>query len=144
MELSFIRPPGDDVMQQLMEKVAFKSLKTYRNGLSEPIYNGGRIISSNGEMSQISNGIPFVFLLYIEFLMHPNKIRGNHYHQKKDEFMYIIKGRLRAVYEDIDTNERQSMILEEGALVNVKPRCAHIYIPLEYTQAIEFSPNEYD
>jgi len=58
--------------------------------------------------------------------------------------MYIISGRLRAEYMDLDTGESMKAILQSGDLVTIKPRCAHAYYPLEYSQAVEMSATIYD
>lgn len=105
---------------------------------------GGRITSEAGELAQIANGELFRFLAYIEFKPSVSTLRGNHYHQSKVEVLYIISGLLRARYRDIDTGESTELLLETGDLVTIAPRCAHAYLPLEYSQAIELSAEAYD
>ncbi|GAA5183538.1 hypothetical protein GCM10023322_23050 [Rugosimonospora acidiphila] len=105
---------------------------------------GGRMTSDAGELAQIANGEPFRFLAYLQFKPDKGAPRGNHFHRVKNETLYVIGGRLRARFRDIDTGESMDLLLEPGDLVTVAPRCAHAYLPLEYSQAVELSPSVYD
>lgn len=124
-----------------LTKVSIRKLNIKKPPLDN---DGGRIITDAGEIAQIVSGEMYRYLAYIEFEENPNIARGNHYHDKKEEYLYIIKGNLKVIYEDVDNNERQEIILTTGDLVIVKPRCAHVYYPLSYTQAIEFSRDPFD
>lgn len=42
----------------------------------------------------------------------PGVIRGNHYHEKKAEWLCIIHGKAKFVYEDIKTGERKEAIID--------------------------------
>lgn len=97
-----------------------------------------------GELAQLVNGEPFRYLAYLEFLHQPPVARGNHYHLIKDEYLYVLHGRLRAIFQDIETHEKATCILETGDLVRTRPGCAHVYRPLAYTQALEFAPTPFD
>lgn len=125
----------------LLSKVSVKKLEIQSPPLDS---EGGRILTPAGEIAQIINGTSFNFLAYIEFQYNPKAPRGNHYHEVKNEYLYIVKGRLRAIYHDVDSGIQKETFLEAGNLINIKPRCAHVYFALEYTQAIEFSPNIFD
>ncbi len=70
--------------------------------------------------------------------------RGNHYHKKKEEIFYIFDGRLRAIFLDMDTREKGEKILEKGDRLRLKPRCGHLFIALEDTLVIEYSPQVFD
>lgn len=128
----------------LPSKVQIRKLGLYSLPLSGSLVDGGRLSTPAGEIAQILNGVFFCYLAYIEFLDIPSVFRGDHYHLQKEEFLYIIKGRLQAVYVDVDTAEKGEIVLETGDLINIKPKCAHLYSPLEYTQAIEFSHSLFD
>ena len=41
--------------------------------------------------------------------------RGMHYHEKKEETFYVDAARMRAVFIDIDTEERVEHVLTKGA-----------------------------
>lgn len=70
--------------------------------------------------------------------------RGNHYHEKKDEIFYIFLGRIKALFMDMDTLQKEERILKKGIKVRVKPRCGHLFCGLEDTLIIEYSPQIYD
>ncbi|MBK9156418.1 MAG: hypothetical protein IPM25_19790 [Chloracidobacterium sp.] len=125
----------------LSSKVSIQRLNTKEPPLGE---DGGRIVSNAGEIAQIvSGGTGFRYLAYIDFT--ESKFpRGNHYHRNKEEHMYLIRGGLIAVYEDIDSKERKQVTLTEGDLVSIKPMCAHVYFPIEYTQIVEFAADPFD
>ncbi|MFG3687838.1 cupin domain-containing protein [Micromonospora sp. NPDC047740] len=105
---------------------------------------GGRIQSPAGELAQVVNGDSYKFLAYVEFRPDASKPRGNHFHAHKTELLYLISGRVRAVYQDLDSGERAELTLEPGDLVTVQPRCAHVYYALEYSQAVELADHPYD
>ncbi len=125
-------------------KFSIKTLGEYTPPLTSPLTTGGRIVTPAGELAQVVNGDVIKFLAYVEFKENIDAPRGNHYHELKEEMLYIIKGRVRAIYKDIDTNETDDVVLKTGDLACVKPRCAHVFFPLEYTQAVEFSATTYD
>ena len=70
--------------------------------------------------------------------------RGNHYHEKKEEIFYIFAGRIRAIFLDMDRMEREERVLEKGDRLRLKPRCGHIFIALEDTLVVEYSPQVFD
>lgn len=105
---------------------------------------GGRIQSPAGELAQIVNGGTYRFLAYLEFRPDAARPRGNHYHAHKTETLYVISGRLRAVFRDLDSGERTELTIEAGDAVTVEPRCAHVYFALEHSQAVELADTPYD
>jgi hypothetical protein len=105
---------------------------------------GGRIQSDTGETARFANGDQFLFAAYIEFLPGVTRLRGNHYHSERTETLYIARGTLRAIYYDLDSGATQEEMLHAGHLVTIRPRCAHAYLPLEYSQAIELADTAYD
>jgi hypothetical protein len=129
------------MMARVMEKVSVRRLPD----VAPPIPpGGGRIITAAGELAQIVNGDPFRYLAYLEFQPNPNAPRGNHFHAEKTEHLYIVDGLVRATYRDLDTDETAEVELCGGDLVAVQPRCAHAYVALEHSHAVEFSPLGYD
>jgi len=125
----------------LNEKVRFRTLPVTQPPTPP---GGGRIVTPAGELAQVLNGETFRFLAYLEFKTDSKRPRGNHYHAEKTESLYVISGRLRAVYRDISTGEQTERVLQAGDLVTISPGCAHVYFPEEYSQAIEVSDAEYD
>lgn len=70
--------------------------------------------------------------------------RGGHYHEYKDETFYIVNGRIRAVFRDIDSEEREEHILLEGDKVHIEPRLAHIFYGIDDALVVEYSTRYYD
>lgn len=133
-----------DWMIYLNGRVRVRRLPTYEIPLTQPITAGGRIITGAGEIAQILNATDIRFIAYVEFNYPSDVLRGNHYHNVREEYLYIITGGLHAVYEDSTTGEQVDLSLAAGDLVHVQPGSAHVYMPLEYSQSLEFSPNAYD
>jgi dTDP-4-dehydrorhamnose 3,5-epimerase-like enzyme len=124
-----------------LEKVTIRTLPI----ISPPIpEGGGRIANGNGELAQIVNGAAFRFLAYLEFKPQSTLLRGNHFHERKTETLYVLAGQLDGFYEDLDTGESAVYRLNAGDVVTIRPRCAHAYRPLKYTQAVEMSDETYD
>jgi dTDP-4-dehydrorhamnose 3,5-epimerase-like enzyme len=93
----------------------------------------------------------FVQIAYQEAMYHLaafqiNKgfTRGNHYHEKKEEIFYIFQGKIKAIFLDIDTLQKEEKILEKGDKIRVKPRCGHLFHGLEDTLVVEYSPQVYE
>ena len=88
------------------------------------------------------NGEPMRYLTYLEFA--PNKDRGNHYHNEKEENLLVLKGNIKAKYWLLDNSDVLELILEPGDIVNVKPGVVHVYISENGASAIEYSPQILD
>jgi dTDP-4-dehydrorhamnose 3,5-epimerase-like enzyme len=70
--------------------------------------------------------------------------RGNHYHEKKEEIFYIFDGKIRAIFMDMDTLQKEENILEKGDRLRIKPRCGHIFLAIEDMLVVEYSPQVFD
>jgi dTDP-4-dehydrorhamnose 3,5-epimerase-like enzyme len=70
--------------------------------------------------------------------------RGNHFHEKKEEIFYIFAGKIRAIFTDMDTLQKEERILEKGDRLRLKPRCGHIFLAMEDTLVVEYSPQDFD
>jgi UDP-2-acetamido-2,6-beta-L-arabino-hexul-4-ose reductase len=70
--------------------------------------------------------------------------RGNHYHNRKEEVFYLFRGRLRALFIDMDTLEKEEKTVETGDKIKVKPRCGHTFHGLEDTLVVEYSPQVFE
>lgn len=123
----------------MLEKLLlFKTLGLFQNHQEEQ-----RIIEERGELAQIINNECFRHLVYLE-LKKGNFFRGRHFHLKREETFYVVSGKVRALFEDIETKERLEKVLIAGNKVTIFPKCAHIFFPLEYSQMIHFSKEKYD
>ncbi|MEV6375487.1 cupin domain-containing protein [Micromonospora musae] len=124
-----------------MDKVQVRRLPVTAPPLPD---EGGRLQSPAGEFARIVNGGTYRYLAYLEFRPETGRPRGNHYHERKIEILYVISGRLRAAYEDLESGERSQATLEAGDLVTVLPRCAHVYYADGPAQAVELAAEPYD
>lgn len=89
------------------------------------------------------NGEPIKYIGYVEFA--PNRSRGNHYHKKKNEYMCIVRGNMRAQFIVPEKcNEPIELELSEGDLILVKAGCAHSYISENGAAAVEYSSERFE
>lgn len=95
-----------------------------------------------GEFAQISYREPIGHLAV--FQIREGFFRGNHFHEKKEEIFYIIRGRIRAIFQDVKSCESEEHVLAQGQKIRIQPGCAHIFHGLEDTLVVEFSPQFYD
>jgi mannose-6-phosphate isomerase-like protein (cupin superfamily) len=102
-----------------------------------------RLMLPQGELAQVHDGEPGIRYLACIALL-PGAIRGNHYHKIKNEYLYIISGRVQLVVQDLASGQRESMSLESGDLVFIPVSIAHAFRTLEQGQGIEFSTAEFD
>ncbi|MCX8109930.1 MAG: cupin domain-containing protein [Syntrophorhabdaceae bacterium] len=120
-----------------MEKVNIQSLP-----YTKEVEGAKRWDEDKGEFVQVSYKQEIRHLAYFE--LKKGFYRGSHYHEEKEEFFYIVSGKIRAIFYDIDLGEREVHILEKGNRINVLPRCAHIFIGVEDARVIEYSPQIYN
>jgi mannose-6-phosphate isomerase-like protein (cupin superfamily) len=110
-----------------------------------PIVSEGlkRLLLPQGELAQFYDAEQSI--RYIAFAeLRPDCVRGNHYHNVKEEFVYIISGSSLLVVEDIGSQARVSLTLQTGDLVFIPTRIAHAFRPVQGGQAIEFSSARFD
>jgi quercetin dioxygenase-like cupin family protein len=70
--------------------------------------------------------------------------RGSHYHKKKEEVFYVFRGKMKAVFMDMETLEKEEHILAKGDKIRVQPNCGHVLHGLEDTLVVEYSFQDYD
>jgi dTDP-4-dehydrorhamnose 3,5-epimerase-like enzyme len=70
--------------------------------------------------------------------------RGMHYHEKKQEFFYVISGKIRALFIDLDTKEQEEHVLERGDKITLQPRLWHLFYALDDASVVEYSPQVYE
>jgi dTDP-4-dehydrorhamnose 3,5-epimerase-like enzyme len=97
---------------------------------------------AKGEFVQISYREDIGHLAFFE--LRKGQFRGNHFHEKKEEVFYIISGKIRAVFVDLDTSERDERVLTKGDKVQVPTRIGHLFHGLEDSTVVEYSPQYYD
>jgi dTDP-4-dehydrorhamnose 3,5-epimerase-like enzyme len=121
----------------MMDKVIVEKLPVTKN-----IAGAKRWTEEKGEFVQISHLEEIRHLALFE--IKKGFFRGSHYHQKKEEIFYVVRGRISARFVDTETNERGESILEEGDKIRIKPLCGHILHGLEDSMVVEYSPQFYD
>lgn len=58
---------------------------------------------------------------------HPGIAKGNHYHKRKWEWYCVIKGRMKLVLKDMETGNKEEIILSDDKLeiLKIGPNIAH-------------------
>jgi quercetin dioxygenase-like cupin family protein len=115
--------------------------------LSLPVFDGPpgpdapllkRILLRQGELAQVhDDDRPIHYLALIE--LREGTERGNHYHDSKEEFIYLEQGELLLLVEDIRTKARESLSMKAGDLVFIATGVAHTLRVTKPGRAIEFS-----
>ncbi len=95
-----------------------------------------------GEFVQVAYREPIHHLAAFE--IRKGFSRGNHYHKEKEEIFYIFQGKIKALFLDMDTLQKEERVLEKGDKIRVNPYCGHLFYGLEDTTVIEYSPQIYD
>jgi dTDP-4-dehydrorhamnose 3,5-epimerase-like enzyme len=121
----------------MMDKVQIEKLPH-----SKEILGAKRWEEERGEFVQISYKEEIRHLAVFE--IRKGFSRGSHYHEAKEEIFYVVSGKMRALFLDIDTLQKEEYILEKGDKIRLKPRCGHIFYGLEDTLVVEYSPHVYN
>lgn len=102
-----------------------------------------RMLLPQGELAQVHDGEEAMH--YIAFIaLQQGTARGNHFHKVKEEFLYLLRGALILLLEDVQTKARESVPLQAGDLVVIPPGVAHTLRVTESGDAVEFSPARFD
>ena len=102
-----------------------------------------RLLLPQGELARIYDAEEGLrFIAYIE--LRAGGVRGNHYHLRKAEWVYVIQGALELCLLDPQTNARDSVPLVSGELAFVPAGIAHAMRTVQPGHAIEFSSTRFD
>jgi len=121
----------------MMDKVRIEKLP-----LSKEILGAKRWEEERGEFVQISYKEEMRHLAIFE--IRKGFSRGNHYHEKKEEIFYVVRGKIRALLVDMDTLQKEEDVFEKGDKIRIKPRCGHLFFALEDSFIVEYSPQIFD
>ncbi len=121
----------------MMDKVRIEKLPR-----SKEILGAKRWEEERGEFVQISYKEEMRHLAIFE--IRKGFSRGNHYHEKKEEIFYVVKGKIRALLVDMDTLQKEEGVFEKGDKIKIKPRCGHLFFGLEDSLIVEYSPQIFD
>ena len=120
-----------------MDKVTIEKLPNTKN------VDGAKWwVEEKGEFAQISYKEDIRHLAFFE--LKKGFFRGSHYHKEKEETFYVISGRIRAIFQDMEGPQREEHILVKGDRIRVKTNCAHIFYGLEDSAVVEYSPQVYN
>ncbi|MDE1870268.1 MAG: WxcM-like domain-containing protein [Candidatus Micrarchaeota archaeon] len=88
--------------------------------------------------------LKYVYLI----ISRPGTVRGNHYHEKKNEWFCLIKGKVRFTLVDNNTQERKVLELSDNpiTLLNIPPQVSHAIenITDEEVYILELADQEFD
>ena len=102
-----------------------------------------RLRLAQGELAQILTGNPGIhYLAALE--LREQTLRGNHFHDRKHEFVYLISGQVEAILEEVSSRHQEKLVCQAGDLLEIAPGIAHAFRILEPGTALEYSPQEFD
>jgi hypothetical protein len=101
-----------------------------------------RLALPQGELAHFSDGENIEYIAFVE--LRAGGTRGNHFHQKKAEAVYVIRGEMVLIVQDTQTGQRDSLTLKTGDLAVVSTRIAHAYQTTKPGDAVEFSKARFD
>lgn len=102
-----------------------------------------RLLLPQGELAQFHDGQPGIqYMAWLELV--PGTVRGNHYHQTKEEWIYVGSGQLEIIVQDLGSSRRETVPLRAGDLLIIPAGVAHTIRATHAGHAIEFSPNPFD
>jgi mannose-6-phosphate isomerase-like protein (cupin superfamily) len=99
-------------------------------------------VEEKGEFVQIAYKEEIRHLAFFE--LKKGFYRGSHFHKNKEETFYVIKGRIRAIFRNMETLRKKELLLSKGDRIRVKTNCGHIFYGLEDALVVEYSPQVYD
>lgn len=120
-----------------MEKVIIEKLSC-----TKEILGAKRWEEERGEFVQVSYQEEIHHLALFEIKR--GFSRGNHYHQKKEEIFYVFKGKLKVLFMDMESLQKEERVLEKGDKIRIQSFCGHLFYGLEDTLIVEYSPQVYE
>ncbi len=130
-------------IEYLAGKVVKRSLPVIsgRPGPDAPVLK--RLLLAQGELAQVHDADEEIrYMAVIE--ARAGCVRGNHYHKIKQERIYVLRGELRVVVEEVATRARASVPLERGDLLLIPTGVAHALQTVQPGEAIEFGQVRFD
>jgi mannose-6-phosphate isomerase-like protein (cupin superfamily) len=102
-----------------------------------------RLTLPQGELAQFHDAdLPMRYIAALELVA--GTVRGNHYHTVKVEHVYVIRGALDVIAEEVLSGERLEVRIQPGDLVRIQPGVAHAFRAIESGEAVEFAPTRFD
>jgi dTDP-4-dehydrorhamnose 3,5-epimerase-like enzyme len=130
-------------LNKISKKVKITKLNSINSLSTCPPPESGRLSGEKGNVLLLNNGRKIKYLSILE--TNEGYLRGNHYHRKKVENVFVLAGRVRGEFWiEGCPEEKLVKVLEEGDLITVRPGCAHSLISIEKSIMVEFSPQAFD
>ena len=82
-----------------------------------------------GDIVNVLRGTPLSHVAVIT--SKANTVRGNHWHPKEDQYMYLISGRYLSFAQQVGYDEITVQLVRAGTLAYCPPGIAHAYYFLE-------------
>jgi quercetin dioxygenase-like cupin family protein len=102
-----------------------------------------RLMLPQGELAQLYDGDEGIrYIAQIE--LQAGSVRGNHYHNVKQEWIYMMSGEVTLIVEDLDSKTRESVQLNAGDLAFIETGVVHALQVTQSGHAIEFSTARFD
>jgi mannose-6-phosphate isomerase-like protein (cupin superfamily) len=103
-----------------------------------------RLMLPQGELAQFYDGEQggMQYLAFLELV--PGTVRGNHYHHRKREFVYLQRGSAELVVRDLKSGGQETVSLEAGDLAFIDVEVAHCMRAIGGGHALEFSNEKFD
>lgn len=102
-----------------------------------------RLALPTGELAQLTDAVTvFRYLAVLE--LQSGTLRGNHVHQRKQEWFYLISGAVTLHARIPGGEEAARLELQPGDLVFLAPGVAHAIVVTAPGWAVEFSPEAFD
>jgi hypothetical protein len=102
-----------------------------------------RVLLPQGTLSQFHNGSPAIHYI-AAFDLVLGGVRGNHYHKRKQEYVYLLHGSISLVIRDLASGQEDTLAMHEGDLALIETEVVHALVPLKAGLGVEFSPAPFD
>ncbi len=103
-----------------------------------------RLLLPQGELAQFYDG-DFGGMRYLAFLeLVPGTVRGNHFHNRKREFVYVQRGEAELIVRDMASGAQETVPLRTGDVAFIDVKVAHALRALTPGHALEFSVEKFD
>lgn len=96
-----------------------------------------------GTLYQLESGQHFCHLLAIVCPPVEGAFRGRHFHREKREEFFLVQGRMRFCWYDLDTDVCGECDIWPGDRLLILPWLAHSFVALEESVLVEFAQIPY-
>jgi len=101
------------------------------------------VVEPRGTLYQLESGQSFCHLLAIVCPPVEGAYRGRHFHREKREEFFLVQGRMRFCWYDLDTDAHAGCDILPGDRLLILPLLAHSFIAVEPSVLVEFAQIPY-